>query len=90
MENRVKLMIRKENGHHLRMDGQVQWHIDPFIHYFLIRGLSEKSYRELVKMFPNRDTDIQLAAFLMSGSRENRQKDIFLHQTSRNNLNCSL
>ena len=64
------------------MDGRIQWYLDPYLHYLLINGLSRRNVDDLCQKYPSKKTDIELAALLMAGAREKKQKDIYMLTTS--------
>ena len=71
-----------DEKNYIKVDGRILWYLDPYLHYFLINGLSEKSVNELQEKYPARKTDIQLTAFLLSGAREKKQKDLYMMKTA--------
>ena len=73
-------------GSYLKIDGNVQWYLDPYIHYFMENGLSQSSTKTLILKYPERKTDILFTALMMANALEKRQKSIFIHQAARHNL----
>lgn len=78
--------IHQSGENFICIDGNVQWYLDPYIHYFIQHGLSKRSIKDLTKDYPSRKTDILFTAMLMANAVEKRQKSIFFHQAARHNL----
>jgi hypothetical protein len=60
---------------HLRLPGNLQLVIGPYLHVFLTEGFTQKVVDQLIEDFPTRETDIRIAAFMFAASRENVRKD---------------
>ncbi|OGF99530.1 hypothetical protein A2153_05040 [Candidatus Gottesmanbacteria bacterium RBG_16_38_7b] len=71
-----------ERKNYIKIDGRIQWYLDPYLHYFLINGLSKDTVDYLIQRYPARKTDIHLTAFLLAGAREKRQKDAYMLKTA--------
>lgn len=78
--------IHQSGENYMSIDGNVQWYLDPYIHYFMENGLSQSSVRNMIKEYPSRKTDILFTAMLMANAVEKRQKSIYFHQAARHNL----
>lgn len=78
--------IHQSGENYVSIDGNVQWYLDPYIHYFMENGLSQSSVRSMIKEYPSRKTDILFTAMLMANAVEKRQKSIYFHQAARHNL----
>jgi len=78
--------IHQSGENFISIDGNVQWYLDPYVHYFMKWGLSDYSVKELIKEYPSRKTDILFTAMIMANAVEKRQKSIFFHQAARHNL----